>query len=102
MPGAVRCGAWRELWAGSPRLAALDLEPVEFLASHAPRAKDCTDCGLADCGLEPASWPVRGLGPPSRPTFVGRSGICAKKGAERTLGSFGDQFEAAPGPAEFQ
>eukprot|EP00969_Alexandrium_andersonii_P063710 2805947-Alexandrium_andersonii.AAC.1 len=26
------------------------------LASRAPRAKACADCGLADCGVEPVSY----------------------------------------------
>eukprot|EP00969_Alexandrium_andersonii_P066089 2915231-Alexandrium_andersonii.AAC.1 len=40
-----------------------------ILASFAPKARACADCGLADRGLEPASWRFRDLGPPSRPAF---------------------------------
>eukprot|EP00969_Alexandrium_andersonii_P077180 3402858-Alexandrium_andersonii.AAC.1 len=28
------------------------------LGSRAPRAKECTDCGLADCGLLPAMMAI--------------------------------------------
>eukprot|EP00969_Alexandrium_andersonii_P348808 15422688-Alexandrium_andersonii.AAC.1 len=32
-----------------------------LLASHSPRAKDCADCGLEDCGLEFATSRFRGF-----------------------------------------
>eukprot|EP00969_Alexandrium_andersonii_P082935 3657893-Alexandrium_andersonii.AAC.1 len=38
------------------------------LASRAPIAKDCADGGLADCGLERATFRFRDLGPPRSPT----------------------------------
>eukprot|EP00969_Alexandrium_andersonii_P165347 7307429-Alexandrium_andersonii.AAC.1 len=63
------------------------------LASRAPRAKDCADCGLADCGLESVTLRVRDFGPPSRPSFVGRFGLCARNAAEcNPLGSFRGQL----------
>eukprot|EP00969_Alexandrium_andersonii_P325685 14390281-Alexandrium_andersonii.AAC.1 len=49
-----------------------------------PRATDCADCGLADCGLDLAISRFRDLRTPSRPAFVGRFGISTKNGAERT------------------
>eukprot|EP00969_Alexandrium_andersonii_P031512 1376219-Alexandrium_andersonii.AAC.1 len=33
------------------------------LGSRAPIAEACADCGVADGGLEPASWRFHGLGP---------------------------------------
>eukprot|EP00969_Alexandrium_andersonii_P361671 15458053-Alexandrium_andersonii.AAC.1 len=36
--------------------------PRDWQSSHAPIAKDCACCGLADCGLEPASLRFRGIG----------------------------------------
>eukprot|EP00969_Alexandrium_andersonii_P041716 1829201-Alexandrium_andersonii.AAC.1 len=38
-----------------------------LLGSRAPIAKDCADCGLADCGLELARWRFRALRPPRGP-----------------------------------
>eukprot|EP00969_Alexandrium_andersonii_P122123 5399229-Alexandrium_andersonii.AAC.1 len=48
--------------------------------------------GLADCGLESSSWRFRGLGPPSRPAFVGRFAICTRNGAEFTPRELGGTF----------
>eukprot|EP00969_Alexandrium_andersonii_P112973 4993507-Alexandrium_andersonii.AAC.1 len=47
-------------------------------------AKACTDCGLADCGLEFVTVATSRLRTPSSPAFVGRFGICAQDRAERT------------------
>eukprot|EP00969_Alexandrium_andersonii_P268663 11872488-Alexandrium_andersonii.AAC.1 len=62
------------------------------LASRAPRAKACADCGLADCGLEPASWRLRGLGPPRGPLARVDSESARKIVQNTPLGSFGCQL----------
>eukprot|EP00969_Alexandrium_andersonii_P175250 7750110-Alexandrium_andersonii.AAC.1 len=48
---------------GTPR----ELGGPILLASRAAIAKACADCGLEDCGLQPASWRFRDLGPPRGP-----------------------------------
>eukprot|EP00969_Alexandrium_andersonii_P025374 1108365-Alexandrium_andersonii.AAC.1 len=47
-------------------------------------AKDCADCGLADCGLEPGTWRFRDLAPPRGPLSWADSGSALKKRTECT------------------
>eukprot|EP00969_Alexandrium_andersonii_P275342 12168767-Alexandrium_andersonii.AAC.1 len=72
------------------------------LASRAPTAKDCADCGLADCRLELASRQFRGFGPPQAPLSSADSESARNMPQNSPVGSFGDRFEATPGPAHFQ
>eukprot|EP00969_Alexandrium_andersonii_P094880 4191354-Alexandrium_andersonii.AAC.1 len=51
--------------------------------------------GVRSCALFATSDPPIHI-------FVGGFGSCARKGSERTLGSFGDKFEAVLGPAQFK
>eukprot|EP00969_Alexandrium_andersonii_P156594 6923251-Alexandrium_andersonii.AAC.1 len=62
------------------------------MASRAPIAKDCADCGLADCGLEPATSPFRDFGPPQAPLPSADSESARKAAQNAPLGSFGNQF----------
>eukprot|EP00969_Alexandrium_andersonii_P280494 12400971-Alexandrium_andersonii.AAC.1 len=64
--------------------------------------KDRADCGLADCGLEPASWRFRDFGPPrSMFSWVGLES--AREVAQNPpSGASGTNFEAIPGPAQLQ
>eukprot|EP00969_Alexandrium_andersonii_P203328 8984787-Alexandrium_andersonii.AAC.1 len=55
-------------------------------------AKDCTDCGLEGCGLEPASWQFRDLGPPRGPLSWADSASARETAQKAPLGSSGDLF----------
>eukprot|EP00969_Alexandrium_andersonii_P295632 13068298-Alexandrium_andersonii.AAC.1 len=46
-------------------------------------AKDCRDRGLADCGLELATWRFRGLGPPRASLSWANSESARNNGSER-------------------
>eukprot|EP00969_Alexandrium_andersonii_P234748 10364853-Alexandrium_andersonii.AAC.1 len=61
------------------------------LASRVPIAKDCADCGLADCRLEFATLRCRALGPPRSPISSADSGSARKQPQNAPLGSFRDQ-----------
>eukprot|EP00969_Alexandrium_andersonii_P199238 8798080-Alexandrium_andersonii.AAC.1 len=62
------------------------------MASHAPRAKDCADCGLADCGLESATSRFRDFGPPRSLISSVDLESARKMPQNAPLGSFGGQF----------
>eukprot|EP00969_Alexandrium_andersonii_P082370 3630321-Alexandrium_andersonii.AAC.1 len=55
-----------------------------LLASRTPRAKDCADCGLADCGFGARYVAISRPRTPSSPVSTGGFGISARNGAERT------------------
>eukprot|EP00969_Alexandrium_andersonii_P273484 12087442-Alexandrium_andersonii.AAC.1 len=61
------------------------------LASRAPMAKDSADCGLADCGLEHASWRVCDLGHPRGPLSWADSEVARTAAQNAPVGSFGNQ-----------
>eukprot|EP00969_Alexandrium_andersonii_P036211 1586369-Alexandrium_andersonii.AAC.1 len=54
------------------------------------RDRDCADCGLADCGLEPATPRFRDLGPPQDSLSLADSDS-ARKAQNAPLGSLGGQ-----------
>eukprot|EP00969_Alexandrium_andersonii_P234648 10359953-Alexandrium_andersonii.AAC.1 len=62
------------------------------LASDGPRAKDCADCGLADCGLEFRPGRFRAFGPPEAPRSRADSESPRKMPQNAPLGSFRGQF----------
>eukprot|EP00969_Alexandrium_andersonii_P261074 11541949-Alexandrium_andersonii.AAC.1 len=62
-------------------------------------AKDCADPGLADCGLGSASSHFRSFGPARSPISSADLESAREMAQNAPLGSFGDQFEAASGPA---
>eukprot|EP00969_Alexandrium_andersonii_P241848 10680412-Alexandrium_andersonii.AAC.1 len=57
-------GRARPMALGPVRPGAPDAAWQEKLAARAQMAKDCADCGVADCGLELANLRFRDLGPP--------------------------------------
>eukprot|EP00969_Alexandrium_andersonii_P373603 15484410-Alexandrium_andersonii.AAC.1 len=65
---------------------------MESLGSRAPRATDCADRGVADCGLEPASWRRRSLRHPQAALSSADSEPARKTAQNAPLGSFGCQF----------
>eukprot|EP00969_Alexandrium_andersonii_P212875 9399888-Alexandrium_andersonii.AAC.1 len=66
-------------------------------------AKDCADCGLADCGLEVALPRFRTVGPPEAPFSSADSEISTNR-RRRTHppGVSGTYFEVVLGPAQFK
>eukprot|EP00969_Alexandrium_andersonii_P007002 305557-Alexandrium_andersonii.AAC.1 len=85
------------LEAGMPRH-----QPHWLLARQEQRIERITDWRIADCVSELVSWRFRDLAPPRDPLSSADSESAREMAHNATLGSFGCQFEAAPGPAQFQ
>eukprot|EP00969_Alexandrium_andersonii_P355852 15445331-Alexandrium_andersonii.AAC.1 len=57
----------------SPRLHFANDSLRAVPGSRAPGAKDCAECGSADCGLELATLRFRDFGPPRAPLSLADS-----------------------------
>eukprot|EP00969_Alexandrium_andersonii_P178956 7911440-Alexandrium_andersonii.AAC.1 len=63
-------------------------------------AKDCADCGLADCGLEPERVGGLATSDPLEARFRGQiRDLRGKRRRKHPSGASGTKFEAVPGPA---
>eukprot|EP00969_Alexandrium_andersonii_P172548 7627668-Alexandrium_andersonii.AAC.1 len=65
-------------------------------------AKDCAECGLAACGLEPASLAVSRPRTPLEPHFRRQiRNLRERRRRTHPSTASGVNLEAAPGPAQF-